>query len=186
MLKTFLHRFSIDSTTNCYCYLVINSRLFSRLRTRLRKQSPIFPRETNNFCLFETGTRIFPANYSNSFLIPGVTLSLRDLHLFPSLFRQRAEVLGSKSFSPCTYVTRHSAAKTVSRDAEPPSSPLLSSPLLLAQCLSSVLLRPSLFSRQKLLIYLSREHGRGKLTRDRREEDEGTRVEGRGGARCNN
>lgn len=105
-----------------------------------------------------------------------------------------------KVFSPCMYVTRHSAAKTVSRDvaSSPRPSPNPSSPFA-AQC-SPLALRPSLFSQrsQKLLIYLSYERalagskrateqrgGEGVENRsgERKEKEEGGREEGWEGGR---
>jgi len=110
----------------------------------------------SSICFKPESIIFFQGNYSNSFLIPRVTLvsfylsfsTEPSLSLFPSLFSQRSR-LGSKSFGPCTYVTRHSAAKTVSRDVAPPrSTPPPSFP---SQCLSSALLHHPSFPRAEAL-----------------------------------
>jgi len=121
----------------------------------------------SSICFKPEPAIFFQGNYSNSFLIPRVTLvsfylssSIESsLSLFPSLFSQRSR-LGSKSFGPCTYVTRHSAAKTVSRDVAPPLR--LPFPHNVFPQRSSTI---PLFPEQKLLIYHSYEHGRGTLAR---------------------
>lgn len=128
----------------------------------------IFPRQLFEFLFNSESATLFSSYLSSS-------LSSHPFLLFPSLFSQHAR-LGSKSFGPCTYVTRHSAAKTVSRDVASPLPAFLS---LTMSFLSAS--PPSLFSReQKLLIYHSYEDGRGKLARASRREGT-TRVWKEGG-----
>lgn len=120
--------------------------------------------QQNNFCLPQTGTPIFPRQLLeflfNSARVTLFYLSfsllshpLSPLSLF--VFTQRAR-LGSKSFGPCTYVTRHSAAKTVSRDVASLHAPLprLPYPHNVFPRRSSTI---PLFPEQKLLIYHSYE-----------------------------
>lgn len=140
--------------------------------------------EQNDRCLPLAGTsRIFPSQLLEFFfnsagatfppsVRPHPTSSLSLSCLFILAVRARAFKTQSRSFSPCTHVTRHSAAKTVSlRDVAPPRAPNPFSlpPSARLQCSPSALRCASFPSvSQKLLIYLSYERARGKLTRARR------------------